>query len=302
MITPQRISASLLLTVLLLFATEVRAQPLLPVTIPLWEGDTPSAVGDQGDDIPTLTLYHASPRTRTGAAIIVCPGGGYVGLAVGHEGNDIAGWLNSIGVSAFVLEYRRAPKYGHPVPLMDAQRAIRTVRARAEEWNVDPDRLGILGFSAGGHLASSAGTHFDGGVAESSDPVERMSSRPDFMILGYPVITFVEESMHEGSRRNLLGENPDQDLVRFMSSELQVSPDTPPTFLVHTSEDTGVPPQNSILFYLALHKAGVPVEMHVFEKGQHGLGLAPDDPAFSAWPDLAETWMRGRGLLAESGV
>ncbi len=279
-----------------------RGQPVLPVTIPLWEDTPPPAArGMEADDVPSLTLYHASERSRTGAAVVVCPGGGYHALAMGHEGHDVAAWLNKIGISTFVLEYRRAPKYAHPVPLMDAQRAIRLVRSSAKEWEIDPRRIGILGFSAGGHLASSAGTHFDTGVPESPDPVERVSSRPDFMILAYPVISFVTEYTHEGSKRNLLGEHPDDRLVSEMSSELQVSPETPPTFLVHTSEDTGVPPQNSILFYMALHRAGVPAEMHIFEKGRHGLGLAPHAPAFSRWPDLAETWLQARGVLGREG-
>jgi len=181
--------------------------------------------------------------------------------------------------------------------LQDVQRAIRTIRASAEEWNLDPQRIGVMGFSAGGHLASTVGTHFDSGEGKSSDPIERASCRPDFMILCYPVISFTEEYTHRGSRRNLLGENPNAELASNLSNETQVTDQTPPTFLFHTDADKGVPAENSVAFYLALRRAGVPAELHIYEKGHHGLGLAPKTPAVSSWPLRCADWIRGRGLL-----
>jgi acetyl esterase/lipase len=219
-------------------------------------------------------------------------------LAVDHEGHAFAKWFNQQGVHAFVLKYRLGQDgYRHPSMLGDAQRAIRTVRANAEQWRVDPERLGILGFSAGGHLASTAGTHFDSGRPDATDPVERMSSRPTFMILGYPVISLETEFTHRDSRSNLLGEDPQLDLVHSLSNETQVTSMTPPTFLVHTNQDAGVPAENSVLFYLALRRAGVPAEMHIYEKGQHGLGMAPDDPVFSTWMGRLRDWLKIRGVI-----
>jgi len=266
-------------------------------TFRLWEGKAPGAVGDEDRDIPTLTYYAAYGRQTSGTAVIVCPGGGYVGLASNHEGRQVANFLNSLGVKAFVLKYRLGPRYRHPAPLTDAQRAIRLVRSRAKEYDILPDRIGIMGFSAGGHLASTAATHFDAGNPSAEDPIDRLSSRPDFIILGYPVITFTQPYMHKGSRNSLLGENPDPKLVELLSNELQVTPQTPPAFLFHTNADTGVPPENSVSFYLALRKAGVPAEMHIFERGPHGVGLAMNDPALAEWPRLLANWLRVRGLL-----
>jgi acetyl esterase/lipase len=219
-------------------------------------------------------------------------------LADNHEGRQVANWLNSLGIAAFVLKYRLGPRYHHPIELGDAQRAIRLVRAQATQFGVAPDRIGIMGFSAGGHLASTAGTHFDAGDSGASDPIEHVSSRPDFLVLGYPVISFTTLYTHQGSLKNLLGEHPDAKLVENLSNELQVTPRTPPTFLFHTNEDKGVPAENSVLFYLALRKAGVPAEMHIFERGPHGVGLALADPALSMWPTLLANWFRERGLLA----
>jgi acetyl esterase/lipase len=202
-------------------------------------------------------------------------------------------------VAAFVLKYRIAPRYHHPAPLDDAQRALRLVRTRAEEWKIDPARVGIMGFSAGGHLASTAGTHFDSGKTDSADPVDHASCRPDFLILCYPVISFTSESMHLGSRNNLLGTEPDPKLVKNLSNELQVTADTPPTFLFHTNEDTGVPPENSVLFYLALRNAKVPAEIHIYERGRHGVGLASDDPVLSTWPARCAAWLKQHDVLGK---
>jgi acetyl esterase/lipase len=264
------------------------------VTFPLWDTAAPGALGTEDADRPTLTLYRARGQ---GTAVIVAPGGGYQNLAMNHEGRQVANWLNSLGVTAFVLKYRLGPKYRHPVELGDAQRAIRIVRARAQEFGVLPDRIGMMGFSAGGHLASTAGTHFDAGSAQAPDPIDRVSSRPDFLILGYPVISFDSSITHAGSLRNLLGDNPDPALVQLLSNELQVTPQTPPTFIFHTNADTGVVAENSVRFYLALRKAKVPAELHIFEPGPHGVGLAMNDPALSAWPTLLANWLRGRSLL-----
>jgi acetyl esterase/lipase len=276
-----------------------------PHKLLLWPEGVPDSRGDDPDrDVPTLTLYRPDPDKATGAAVVVCPGGGYGALADDHEGKQIAEWLNGLGVTAAVLKYRLGPRYHHPAMLQDAGRAIRTVRARAKEWGVDPKRVAILGFSAGGHLASTAGTHFDAGNPASSDPVERESSRPDRMILVYPVIALATPYAHLGSKKNLLGNNPSDDLVKSLSNETQVTGDTPPTFLVHTNEDSAVPPENSLLFALALRKAKVPLELHVFEKGRHGLGLgngrgpvqSPPLP-FAAWPKLCEEWLKAQGFV-----
>jgi acetyl esterase/lipase len=281
-------------------------EPAGPRTIPLWPHGAPGAQGtDPVRDVPTLTIWLPRPETATGAAVVVCPGGGYAMLADNHEGKQIAEWLNSLGVAAFVLKYRLGPRYHHPAMLQDAMRAIRTVRARASEWGVDPARIAIMGFSAGGHLASTAGTHFHPGRADADDPIERVSSRPDRMILVYPVIALATPYGHGGSLRNLLGESPAAELVESVSNERQVTKDTPPAFLAHTNADRPVPAENSILFALALRKAGVPVELHLFERGPHGLGLGdgiaqlkvPAEPSFRAWPKLCETWLKNQGFL-----
>jgi len=274
------------------------AQP--PASLPkadlLWPGGAPQAKGIEDIDKPSLAPYLVPAGRGTGTAVIVCPGGGYGHLAMDHEGDQVAKWLNSLGVSAFVLQYRLGPKYHHPVELWDAQRAIRTVRYKAAEYRLSPDRIGIMGFSAGGHLASTAGTHFDAGDPASSDPIDRVSSRPDFMILCYPVISFGEFA-HQGSKRNLLGENPDPKLVESLSNETQVTAQTPPTFLFHTTNDATVPVENSVMFYAALRQAGVPAELHIYERGPHGVGLAPTDEVLSTWPARLADWLRVRGLL-----
>jgi acetyl esterase/lipase len=214
------------------------------------------------------------------------------------EGRQEANWFNAMGVSAFVLKYRLGPRYHHPIELGDAQRAIRIVRARgARDFGVAPDRIGMMGFSAGGHLTSTAGTHFDGGNPDAPDPIDRVSSRPDFLILCYPVISFDPAITHAGSVRNLLGANPDPQLIEDLSNDLRVTPQTPPTFLFHTANDPAVPVENSVRFFLALRKAKVPAEMHIFENGPHGVGMALGDPSLSQWTPLLLNWLRTRGLL-----
>lgn len=266
-----------------------------PITIPLWDGAVPDALGTEPADIPTLTYY--APRGNSRTAVVLAPGGGYGNLALNHEGRQVANWFNAQGIGTFVLRYRLGPRYRHPVPLNDAQRAIRLVRARAAEFGLQPDRIGIMGFSAGGHLASTAATRFDAGQATAPDPIDRVSSRPDFVILGYPVIASAAPYAHQGSFRNLLGEDAPAALRDSLSNDTQVTADTPPTFLFHTNADTAVPPENSILFYMALRKAGVPAELHIFEPGPHGVGLSLNDPVLNAWPPLLSTWLRARGLL-----
>ena len=255
-------------------------------TIRLWDGAAPGALGNQDTDIPTLTWYPPAHNTSD-TAVIVAPGGSYHALASNHEGRQVANFLNAAGITAFVLKYRLGPRYHHPVELGDAQRAISLVRSRAKEFGVADNRIGIMGFSAGGHLASSVSTHYDA------------ASRPDFTILVYPVISLTAPYTHQGSLHNLLGDAPDPQLAHELSSELQVTANTPPTFLFSTSADTTVPPENSVAYYLALHKAGVPAELHVFQNGPHGVGLALGDPALSVWPTLLLDWLRLRGLLTE---
>lgn len=266
----------------------------------LWPEGAPGAKGDAEGDKPTLTIYLPPEQKTTGAAVVICPGGGYGNLAMDHEGHQIAQWLNSLGVAGFIVKYRHRNSgagYGYPAPLLDAQRAVRMVRTRAAEWGVDPGRIGILGFSAGGHLASTAGTHFDYGDPNAKDLIDRASCRPDFMVLVYPVISLSESFTHGGSRQNLLGKEPDPNLVEYLSNEKQVTPRTPPTFLIHTYEDTAVPAENSIYFYLALRRAKVPAEMHLYQKGQHGFGLGKSVGPASTWPIRCADWMRGLGLL-----
>jgi acetyl esterase/lipase len=268
-----------------------------PQTIPLWEGKAPGAQGTAADDIPTLTIYMPPVTTGPMTAVIVAPGGGYRTLSMNKEGRLPASYLNTIGVAAFLLKYRLGPKYQHPIELGDMQRAIRTVRARAAEWHIDPSRVGVMGFSAGGHLASTASTHFDGGNTTASDPIDRASSRPDFAILGYPVITLTESWTHQGSKTMLLGEKADPALARSLSTDHRVTGETPPTFLFHTNADTAVPVENSVHYFLALRKAGVPAEMHIFKDGPHGVGLAMQDPALSKWPEVLTNWLRASGFL-----
>lgn len=287
----------LLLAYLLLSALSAPlAKPAPETPIVLWPGGAPGVLGSEPVDVPTLTPYLPPKEKMSGAAIIVCPGGGYTHLAE-HEGRPVAEWLNSLGVTAFVLKYRLGPRYHHPAPMQDAARAIRIVRARAAEWGLDPQRIGILGFSAGGHVASTAGTHFDSGRTDTSDPIERISSRPNLMVLIYPVITMGERT-HAGSRLNLLGPSPTPELIALLSNDEQVTKETPPTFLVHTMTDSAVPVENSLLFIAALRKAGVPFEFHLYERGPHGFGLGQKDPILATWPDRCADWLRLHGFIA----
>ena len=267
-----------------------------PQVMPLWADGVPGAPPADAGPAPSLTLYRPAADKATGAAVVVCPGGGYGGLA-DHEGKPIAEWFNKLGVTAVVLRYRLGPKNHHPAMLEDAGRAIRTTRANAAAWGIDPGRVAIIGFSAGGHLASTAATHFDAGNSAATDPIDRQSSRPDRAMLIYPVISMKSGVTHEGSRRNLLGVDPAPDLVELLSNETQVTSQTPPTFLVQTDEDVVVPAENSLLFTLALRKAKVPVELHLFEKGRHGLGLGPDGMPYTEWKQLAQRWLDAQGWL-----
>lgn len=260
---------------------------------PLWAQGAPGALGKEEKDIPTLTPYPAPAERATGTAVVICPGGGYGGLAA-HEGKDYALWLNEQGIAGFVLRYRLGSAgYRHPVMLQDAARAVRTVRARAAEWKLDPKRIGIMGSSAGGHLASTLVTHFDEGKPDAADLIDRQSSRPDFGILCYPVITMGEHT-HKGSRANLLGNEPSPEQIADLSNELQVTAQTPPCFVWHTWEDPAVPVENSLQFAAALRRAGVPFDLHVYERGQHGMGLGK--PERHPWAADCAFWLRTRGL------
>jgi len=263
----------------------------------LWPKGAPGAVGEEERDKPSITAFLAPEDKATGAACIVCPGGGYGGLMTSYEGDEVAQWLNGIGVHGFVLRYRLGPRYHHPAMMNDVNRAVRMVRARAVEWKVDPDKIGVWGFSAGGHLAATAATHFDEGKADAEDPVEKVSSRPNYAIMTYPVISLVAPYTHLGSAKNLLGEKiNDMELRAFLSPEKQVTAKTPPCFLMHTWEDA-VSAENSIDFYSALKKANVPAELHVYEKGKHGYGLGLKDPVLKSWPERLTDWLRVQGML-----
>ena len=287
-----------LLALTLMFASVSQAEQKVEL---LWPHGAPGDTAKPDLDKPSIKIFPAPADKATGAAVVICPGGGYGFLADNHEGKQVAEFFNNLGVTASVLKYRIASKVRpapiHPAPLHDAQRAIRLVREHATEWHVDPHRIGIMGFSAGGHLASTAGTHFDDGKSDAEDPIDRQSCRPDFLILGYPVITFEPPTAHMGSRHNLIGKNADDKLVEYYCNDKHVTAKTPPTFLFHTDADNGVLPENSVLFYLALKKAKVPAEMHIYEKGPHGVGLAQSDPVLKTWPDRLAAWLSVRGLL-----
>ncbi len=291
---PHTFIRCLILPLLLLTSLAGAAEPRTEL---LWPKGAPEAKGDAPNDKPTLIIYQAESDNTNGCAVVICPGGGYGGLAMGHEGHDIAKWFNSLGVSAFICDYRHRGKgYSHPAPLQDAQRAIRTVRARAKEFNVDEKKIGIIGFSAGGHLASTAATHFDDGLKDGDD-IAKTGSRPDFAILCYAVIAFDESYTHKGSQHNLLGQDAPKELVDSLSNEKQVTSNTPPTFLWHTTEDTVVPPQNSAQFYLACVQHKVPAELHIYLKGRHGIGLGADHPGANQWPKQCELWLTNQGMI-----
>lgn len=274
------------ITIFCLMFIETKAQN---APIVLWQNGAPNAKGNAPEDIPTITPFIAPKETATGAAILVLPGGGYSHLSDVKEGSKVAEWLNSLGISAFVLKYRLGMKYHAPNQLLDAARALRTIRAHAKEWNLDEKRIGILGFSAGGHLASTLSTHFDSGKADAKDEIEKMSSRPDLQILIYPVIT-MGKFTHGGSKKNLLGENPSEDLVKLYSNELQVTKETPPAFLVHTMTDTAVPVENSLQYVDALRKNGVLFEFHLYEQGPHGFGLGTNE-YLQSWSARCADWL-----------
>lgn len=277
--------------------------------LPLYQGEIPNSKNTgqtekiEKKDItiisnvqnPDIAVYLPSKRFATGQAVVICPGGGYWILAYDLEGTDIARYLNSIGVAGIVLKYR-LPTYGntidsYKVPLMDAQQAMRLVRAHASDWNIDPSKIGVMGFSAGGHLASTLGTHFDSGNPAATDPVQKQSCRPDFMILMYPVISFTADCCHTGSREALLGKNPSPELVKSFSNELQVSDDTPPAFFVHADNDTGVPVENTLLMYEALRKKKIPAELHILSEGEHGFGLGGSNNHIASWSENLKLWL-----------
>jgi acetyl esterase/lipase len=280
--------------------TEMFAQNLPRDPLPLWKEGAPGALGKEEKDIPTITPYFPNPTKATGASVVICPGGGYAGLAP-HEGRDYAMWLNEQGVAGFVLRYRLGSQgYHHPSMLLDAGRALRTVRAKAAEWKLDPKRIGIMGSSAGGHLASTLLTHFDAGDANAADIIERESSRPDLGILIYPVISMTEGLTHAGSRKFLLGDNPVPDLVDLLSNEKQVTKDTPPTFLFHSVEDSAVKVENSMEFAAALRRAGVVFALHIYSRGNHGIGLGTrswDPESRHPWTLQCLMWLKEQGFV-----
>jgi acetyl esterase/lipase len=281
------------------------------LTLPLWpSGKLPNY--QKSDDVekrestdivrfskvqsPEIAVFLPSKKNATRQAVIICPGGGYAYLAYDWEGTDVAKLLNSKGITAIVLKYRLPNSKSNITPnlspLMDAKRAMRIVRANADKWGIQKNNIGIMGFSAGGHLASTLATHFDEGDANSNDSIEQQSSRPDFAVLVYPVITMNKAFTHMGSRTNLLGNNPDSSLVALYSNELQVTKQTPPGFLIHATDDKTVPVENSLRFYEAVKNNGVPVEMHIFPHGGHGFSLAIGKGELESWTDLLITWLR----------
>lgn len=276
------------------------AQAAEPQTLRLWDGDAPHALGTDEKDIPTVIVYLPENALQPTPALVICPGGGYGGLAKDHEGHAIAKWANKMGMAGVIVLYRhRGRGYGHPNPLLDAQRAIRLTRHHANDWKIDPARVGIIGFSAGGHLTSTVLTHFDAGKAEAADPIDKQSSRPDFGILCYAVIALGESYTHGGSQKNLLGENADPELIKSLSNEKQVTKQTPPVFLWHTAEDKVVAAEHSLRFYSAMVNADVLGELHVFPLGRHGLGLAENAPGAKQWPELCKNWLKQIGMLAD---
>ncbi|MAI30532.1 MAG: alpha/beta hydrolase [Rubripirellula sp.] len=284
------------------FAQDPKTDPMRRTTELLWPDGPPGAGGKEDGDFPQLIITQVESEVPT-AAVVILPGGGYHGHAMGHEGYQFADWFAAMGIPSAICTYRLRGKgndgkgYGHPRPMQDAQRAIQTLRARAKEFNIDPDRVGVIGFSAGGHLCSTVSTHFLAAKLTAEDPIVRVSSRPDFSILCYPVIAFDKPYTHRGSQQNLIGDNPDPKLIEELSNERQVTSDTPPTFIFHTAADKVVPVENSLQYYLALQRNRVPSELHVFPEGRHGVGLAQQLPGASQWPGLCKEWLKRLGML-----
>ncbi|MFP5392071.1 MAG: alpha/beta hydrolase [Gammaproteobacteria bacterium] len=284
------------------------AAALANAAIPLWPEGVPGAKQIGAERIedgrirnvsePTLTVYPAAVDRPTKTAVIICPGGGYEFVSGAREGEQYAYWLSTLGITSFVLKYRMA-EFGHPAPLQDVLRAVRLVRSQATQFGVDPNRIGIIGSSAGGHLAASAGTLFDHPQGRTGNALDAVSARPDFLMLLYPVILMDGPAIHAGSRKNLLGANPAPDLVRLMSVEKQVTAQTPPTILFHSQDDGSVPVENSIAFYQALTRAKVPAEMYLYERGGHGMGMRTGQGNATSWPRRAEEWLREHKLIAQ---
>ena len=279
------------------------------VILPLWDNSIPNSIYSEEKEayperdiywiekisIPTLEVFQPTAKRATGKAVIICPGGGYQGVAYDYEGTDVAKWLNAKGVTAFVLKYRMpnsaSVKVAYKAPLQDAQRAVRMVRFYANKYGVNENDIGIMGFSAGGHLAATLGTQFATHNDFNSSDVDRISARPDFMILMYPVISMNAEITHMGSRNSLLGKNPSPELIAQFSNELQVDKTTPPTFIVHAADDQAVPVENSLAFHKALVNAGIEAEMHIYPKGGHGFSFATGKGRLSTWPDRLYEWL-----------
>ncbi len=271
-----------------------------PMTVRLWDGDAPGAVGTSEDDVPTAIVYLPESEQPT-AAMVIFPGGGYGHLAMDHEGHQIAEWANQMGMAGIIVSYRhRRRGYGHPAPMLDAQRAIRLTRHHSQQWNIAPERVGVIGFSAGGHLCTTTLTHFDSGQPQASDPIDRQSCRPDFGIVCYAVVALGESYTHRGSQRNLLGPDPSEQDLRALSNEKQVTEQTPPCFVWHTAEDKSVLVENSLRFYSALAEHKVPAELHVFPAGRHGIGLGADVPGARQWPTLCRQWLERLGVVTEA--
>lgn len=278
----------------------------MPVTdkpfVYLWPDGAPNAVGDDDLDKPRITIFEPDKDAATGAGIIVLPGGGYSKLAMGHEGMEVVAWLNAQGITAFLLQYRHGPRYLHPAALDDAKRAVALVRSRAATWGVDPKRIGMLGFSAGGHLAASTAIYAGRNNPVARDPLARVSTKPDFLVLIYPMISLIRPNAHRGTLVNLLGDLPTMEDRETLSLDLHVDRHTPPTFLVHTTVDRSVSAENSVLFYLALLKNKVPAELHIYEHGKHGRGLGKPELAYSTWPELCLRWLRARDVLPSAAA
>ncbi len=278
-------------------ADDKTPRPTTGQVIRLWTDRAPRATGDTPADVPTLTSYLPDPDKANGCAVVVCPGGGYTDLMTDYEGAAPAKWLADHGIAAFVLRYRINP-YGQPIPMLDGQRAIRLLRFHSKAWGIDWRRIGIMGFSAGGHVASTVGTHFDPYIPGATDPVNHQSCRPDFMLLIYPVISMRDKITHPGSRHVLLGDHPPQKLLNLYSNESQVTDDTPPAFIVHSKPDTVVPVKNSQLFAEALKRHKIPCELLELETGEHGFGLGGNDSKVSIWTTRCLDWMKAQGLLS----